>query len=226
MYKPKFEKPKITPSFKKRILRDWNTCFPSLLPDGTLSLGRRVGPLLLSVGFDVSRGREDYEPGVGVHNLSNSLDFLTSTLNTNLKGSPSHITVRAHEEGRYIEAAERMKQQSPLPLEGPITLNMIVGAYEKYVEKEGSSVIDLLQDPALIAAWAEQKEKAEKALRWGYEEFAKWEPEWRERYGGLEGWYKDMQERISNPAKLRAIAEEQAIFHKVDHIPMEELVID
>ncbi len=225
-YKPRFPKPKITPAFKKRILKDWQTCFPNLVRDGSLSLGRRVGPLLISIGFDLKSGRENYYPGFGVHNLSNPLDFLTSTLSTDLEGSPSYITVRYHEGGGYIEAAERMKQQSPLPLEGPVTLNMIIDAYEKYVDKRGPCVIDLLQDPALIAAWAGQKEKAEEALAWGVKEFIKGGPQFQRDAGGLDGWFKEMQERISNPRKLRAIAEEQAIFHKVDHVPMEELIID
>ncbi|MBY0273451.1 MAG: hypothetical protein K2X02_08640 [Alphaproteobacteria bacterium] len=230
MYQPRFPKPKITPAFKKRILKDWQACFPNLVPDNSVSLSRRVGPLLVFVGFNISRGREDYEPVSGVHNLCNTRDFLTSTLNTPLRtirtNAQDWLTVRAHEEGQYIEAAERMKQQAPLPLEGPISLNMIIEAYMKYVEKRGSTTINLLQDPALIAAWAGQRKVAEKALDWRYKDFATWPEKSHEKRGGLEGWYKDMKEKIAHPERLRAIVEEQVVFHKLEHIPVEELVID
>lgn len=230
MYKPRFEKPKITPAFKKRILKDWQACFPNLMIKPPLSLSRRVGPLLISIGFDIKSGRDQYYPGVGVHNLCSVIDFLTSTLDTNLRtirtNATDWLTVRGHEEGGYLEAAERMRQQSPLPLEGPISLSMIIEAYMKYIEKKFIPIIDIIQDPALIAAWAGQKETAEKALTWGYEQFSKGGPQYQRDAGGLEGWYKDMQYKIAHPEKLRAIVEEQVVFHKLEHIPMEELVID
>lgn len=226
MYKPKFLKPKITPAFKKRILKDWHVYFPSLTIDPPLCLTRRVGPLLIYIGFDIKSGRDYYYPGFGVHNLCRPFDVLTRALSTDLEGSPSHFSVWGHEEGRYIEAAERLRKQAPLPIEGPISLSMIIQAYKNYVKEKGSQTISLMQDPALIAAWAGQQSVAKEALQWGYEEFAQWEPEWREDYGGLEGWHKDMKEKIADPEKLQSIAEEQVIFHKLEHIPMEELPVD
>ncbi len=225
-YKHQFEKPKITPAFKKRILKDWQVCFPNLVIKPPLSLSRRVGPLLISVGFDIRRGQERYKPGCGVHNLCNEIDFLTATLGTDLEGSPSSITVRAHEDGRYIEAAERMRNQAPLPLKAPISLNMIIKAYKEYTEKNGTKTIDLLQDPALIAAWADQAKKAQEMLEWGYQQFRTWSEHSHQRHGGLEEWLVSMQEKIAYPEQLRLIAEEQAIFHKLNHIPTEELIID
>ncbi len=217
---------KITPAFRKRVLKDWHVFFPSLTIDSPACLTRRVGPLLISLGFDVKSGREYYYPGVGVHNLCNPLDFMTSTLSTDLHGSPSFFSVLGHHEGRYIEATERMRNQSPLALEGPISLSMIIKAYKNYTNSPRSKSISLIQDPALIASWAGQEKIAQEALNWGYNEFKTWSERSHERHGSLEGWLKGMQEKISNPETLREIAEEQARFHKVDHIPMEELIID
>jgi hypothetical protein len=230
MYEPRFPKPKITPAFKKRVLKDWQVCFPTLVIKPPLSLSRRIGPLLISIGFDIQSDRGNYYPGFGVHNLSSPRDFLISTLDTDLRtirtNATDWVTVRGHEEGKYIEAAERMKQQSPLPLKGPISLNMVIKAYKKYTEETRTMSISLVQDPALIAAWAGQKEIAEKALNWGYEQFSTGGPQFQQDAGGLEGWYKDMKEKIAHPETLRAIVEEQVVFHKLSHIPMEELVID
>lgn len=221
---------KITPTFRKQILKDWRVYFPNLTIDSPACLTRRVGPLLIFLGFDVKSGREYYYPGVGVHNLCVPLDFMTATLSIDLRtlrtNAPDSISVLGHEEGRYIEATERMRKQSPLPLEGPISLSMIVNAYKEYTNSKRPKSIGLVQDPALIAAWAGQEKLAKECLDWGYKEFATWPERSHERRGGLEVWLKGMQEKISSPEKLRAIAEEQAIFHKVDHIPMEELIVD
>ena len=230
MTHPPFQKPKITPSFKKKILKDWQSCLTTLTikPPGALS--RRVGPLLISVGFGVARGSEYYEPGFSVHNLAQEMDFLTGILGEPLRSlrsnTPDWLTVRAHDKGDYVEAAGRMKAQARLPLEGPISLSMIVAAYRRYWEQHGSDTIDVIQDPALIAAWAGQDALAKELLEWGYQDFKTWPQESHDKRGGLEGWRKDMEERISNPEKLRQIVEEQVIFHKLTHIPEEPLLID
>jgi hypothetical protein len=230
IYKPKFEKPKTPPSFRKVILRDWHECIPTLIIRKPMAISRRAGPLLISIGFDVRGDREYYMQGFCAHNLSNPLDFLAAALDTPLRtirtNAPDFLTVRGHEKEDYLEAAERMKKQALLPLEGPISLQMIIKAYKAYVAAGNSVSIRVVQDPALIAAWAGQNELAKDALEWGYKEFATWPELSHERQGGLNMWYKAMQEKIANPEKLRQIAEEQAIFHKVDHIPMEELIID
>jgi len=230
IYKPKFEKPKITPAFRKIILRDWHTCIPTLTIRKPMAISRRAGPLLVSIGFDIGSGREYYKPGFCAHNLSSQLDFLAAIIREPLRNiktqGQSLLTVRAHEKGDYIEAAERMKAQSLLPLDKPISLKMIINVYKKYVDADRELTIDLLQDPALIASWAGQAKLSAELLDWGYKTLTKWPDVYYKEWGSPEIWYKAMQEKIANPEKLRRIAEEQAIFHKVDHIPMEELIID
>lgn len=230
MANPPFQKPKITPSFKKKILKDWQAHIPTLTIKPPGSLSRRVGPLLISVGFGVARGSEYYEPGFSVHNLAQEMDFLTGILGEPLRtlrsNAPDWLTVRAHDKGDYVEAAERMKAQARLPLDGPIPLSMIVAAYKKYREEHRLTTVKLIQDPALIAAWAGQGALAKELLEWGLEGFLTWPQETQNEFGGPDGWRKDMEERISNPEKLRHIVEEQVIFHKLTHIPGEELIID
>lgn len=224
MANPPFQKPKITAAFKKRILKDWQTCLPGLTIDPPLCLTRRVGTLLIFVGFGISRGSDCYETAFGVHNLSAPLDFLTSTLNERQLGL---ITVRAHEKGDYVEAAERMKAQALLPLQGPITLSMIIEAYQRHaLKKFALRSQHSFQDPALIAAWAGKEDLAREMIEWGLTGISQWPKEGQERLGGLLGWYKDMEARIADPQKLRQTVEEQVIFHKLTHIPGEELIID
>lgn len=231
MANPPFQKPKITAAFKKKILKDWQTCLPGLTIDPPLCLTRRVGPLLIFVGFEVKSGRENYYPEFGVHNLSYPRDFLASILNEPLRtlrtNAPDSLTVRAHEKGDYVEAAERMKAQALLPFEGPISLSMIIEAYQQYaIKMPALCSASTFRDPALIAAWAGKEELAREMVEWGLTGISQWSKDSQERLGGLHGWYKDMEARISDPQKLRQIVEEQVIFHKLTHIPGEELIID
>jgi len=196
-----------------------------------MRLSRRVGPLLITLACGVKSGRENYYPEFGVHNLSYPLDFMTSTLNEPLRtlrtNAPDSLTVRAHEKGDYVEAAARMKVQALLPFEGPISLSMIIEAYQQYaIRMPALCSASTFQDPALIAAWAGRAELAREMIEWGLKGISKWSKDSQERLGGLHGWYKDMEARIADPQKLRQIVEEQVIFHKLTHIPEEELIID
>lgn len=222
--------PKITPSFRKKILKDWQLCIPSLTIRKPMALSRRVGPLLISIGFDATSGSKYYQVAFNIHNLSSPFEFLTATMKTYLRTiktkAPDLIGVQGHEEGKYKEAALRMRAQAPLPLEGPISLNRIIQAYQSYMENGGTKTIDLVQDPALIAAWAGQAEKAKEVLDWGYEAYKAWAETFVDNEEDVDGWLLEMQEKISNPDQLRKIAEEQAILHGVDKVPMEDLILD
>jgi len=226
-------KPKITSSFKKKVKKDWHTQLPSFtIREKTFNLSRVVGPLLITIGFGVPRGNEDYEPNFGVHNLCNIEEALYSMLDEPLRtirtNGPDSITVRGHEAGKYLEAAERMKTQAYLPLEGTISVSMIWEAYRKYHGiHPNSGLIDQLQDPALIAAWAGRPDIAQKALDWGYGEFLKW-PEnlqYDPDYGSSpEAWRASMEERIAHPEVLRKISKQEIIKHNLTYIPQEELI--
>ena len=185
--------------------------------------------MLVTVGFDVPSYKTDYQIVFSVHNLAFPEDALYAMLSTNLfnkRGGYERFTLRGHEDGEYIEAAERMKEQALIPLEGPVTLSMIFEAYKAYWEKHGEIVIPLLQDPALIAAYVDQTAKAHEYLEWGYEQLKTWKPEWVEKHGGLEGWRERIKHLIAHPEILHKTAEEQAKIHKVDHVPEEKILVD
>ncbi len=220
----------ITPALKKKYKKDWNSCFANFYPEKYFLISRRVGPLIISIGFDVGRHREYYKLDFSVENLSEPSDVRTCCLLDSLRSERTNgidfITVLGHESGKYITAAERMKSQYPFLNESPISLNQIIQAYKDYCQVHPNANRLHYSDPALIAAWAGKLDLAQELLEWGYNIFKNKPEGAHERVGGLDTWYKSIQEKISNPDRLREIVEEQAVFHKVDHIPVEDMIID
>ncbi len=220
----------ITPALKKKYKKDWNSCFSNFYPEKHFLISRRVGPLIFSITFDVTSGRAYYEPGFSTEILCHSLDYRTNCLHDSLRSERTNgidfITVLGHESGKYIEAAERMKLQYPFLNESPISLKQVIQAYKDYCQAHPNANRFHYADPALIAAWAGKLDLAQELLDWGYNIFKDWPARCHDELGGLDTWYKSMQEKISNPDRLREIVKEQAVFHKVDHIPVEDMIID
>lgn len=217
---------KLTPSLKKIITKDWHKYLPGLTFRKSMSLDRRVGPLIIGIGFQSSI--EYYAPGFSVHNLSRILDFLSATLDEPLRtirtNAPNSLKVRWHNRN-YQEAAERMKNQALLPLEGPISLDDVISAYKKYVSKHRyPELISQLEDPALIAAWAGEEKRAQEALDWGYEVLKTWSEGVQNAQGGANAWRIKMEGLIANPEALRRTAREEAIKHKLTKIPCEDFI--
>jgi hypothetical protein len=222
------EKPVITKPFLKKVADDWNRCFPNLTLDNEFGLSRIVGPLLIYVGFDVISKNEEYYPQFGVHNLARRESYLTCMLSRPLRilqpKAASWLSLEGHDEGHYISLAEQMKKMAHLPLQGTVSVSMVFEAYKKYVARNiDFYLIDQFQDPALIAAWSGQLEKADECLEWGFGEFLKWEEEAQKKYGGRDGWYTKMQQRIHDSEMLQRIVEEEIAKHGLTHIPREEL---
>jgi hypothetical protein len=220
---------KITPKLQKQITKDWHSCLPSMAQRHTKVLSRRVGPLLVSVGYDIPSFANIYRPGSYVHNLSKESDHLYASLKIEPRSAPNKapevLTWLQHEKEHYKQVAEWLKQQSVIPLEGPVSLNMIIDGYKKHVKDQPYHLfIDRLDAPALIAAWAGQEVIAREALEWGFSEFLKWPEEVQSKYGGSMAWRHDLEKQTSDPEKLRKIVEQEVIKHKLTEILYEELV--
>lgn len=216
---------KLTPALKKKISEDWHKLLPGLALRKPLSLKRRVGPLLIGIVLGPAIGSEYYAPEFSVHNLSRSLDFLTATLSEPLRtirtNAPNILKVRWHNRN-YQEAAARMKNQALLPLEGPVSLEDIISAYRNYVTKKPYlELIDQLEDPALIAAWAGEDKRAREAIEWGYEVLKTWSEGVQNAQGGADAWRIKMENLIEDPEALRQTAREEAVKHKLTKIPCE-----
>lgn len=222
-------KPKIDRSKQQKINQDWASYFPGFVLDRFGVLRKRVGPLLLSVGYQLARLSIDYEPATWILNLCNAEKGLYGCLSVRPKSRRSSITWEQHEKGLYKEAVEELKELSTLPLSSPITLNQIIESYNKEQGNRGFYLHEL-EDPALIAAWAG---KVEWAKELALESLNYWEAriEERKKETGREPlakpreWYQSLLQRL-DPEKLRQKVEEEIIKHKLTNVPYEELIID
>lgn len=211
----------ITPTIRKRIIKDWQSSIPSMTID-RYGIRRRVGPLLISVSFEVRSYKTAYVTEFCLHNLCYPQECLFAILSREL----GVIERYEHEGGAYVDAARRMKEQALLPLEGPVSLSMIFEAYKNYLETQREINLPSIQDPALIAAWAGDDIKAREYLEWGTSVFETWPEHVQLRRGPVDRWRQEMEHMIAHPEILRKTAEDQAILHKVAHIPEEELLLD
>ena len=116
---------KLTPSLKKKVTKDWKEFFPTLEIHKPMSLERRVGPLLIGIVLETKSGNDRYYPLFHVHNLSEVSPGISLMLWEPLRtsyGAADWIVAKMHEK-KYKDAAEKMKKQAILPIEGNIHLN-------------------------------------------------------------------------------------------------------
>ena len=207
-----------TPAVRKRVLSDWQKCLPNLILNrGTLDY--LIGPLLISIGFDIRLGHDLYRPTFSVHNILRDTEHLTATLNKILqtsRGTPECLTLRWHDKN-YRDAAQRMKEQALIPLDHPTSLNCVLDVYKSFLEKEPYvSHIRYLNDLPTLAAWGGRDDIAKDMIAWGVQAY-------RELFGKSEeeatAWGLSMEEKIKDPEKLRQIAREQVAFHKLSKVP-------
>lgn len=213
---------KIDGKMKTKITSDWLSQFPSYKKARSQAWKKRVGPMVLNMGYNV-QGSE-YKIEGSYFNLSNPLDFLCANLTFEPKEWHCYnVKWEKHEQGRYVQSAQEMREAAPIPLEGPVTLSQVINAYKNNPELEFVSSKRELDDPILIAAWAGKVELAKELLGWA-------KPYYEKRFSdtkiSTEEWYQWMLEKISDPEKLRQTVEEQIVFHKLTKIPYEELIID
>lgn len=232
-------KPKLTVAFKKKVKRGWHEQIPSLLPDPIgFFISRLVGPLTIGISFDTKSYNNHYYPVFDCQTLFDIRTHLGRTLSERLMKSRISfageeitsvvsISVARHEKGEYIEAIYLMKEQALLPLEGPISVSMIWDAYREYSKRAGTSFqMSLIQDPALIAAWAGREDIAKQALEWGYQTYQEWMANRRDQSinDNPDEWLRHMEEKISHREVLKQNVLEMIKKHGLEYLPQEELI--
>lgn len=220
---------KIDRKMNRKIRNDWAAEFPNFRKDKHTVLNRRVGPLLISLWHRIKH-QTDIAPCISYVNLSNP--HISGSLGCTLKfedlinGYNSKIKYyrwQEHEAGVYKDIANEFREYATIPLEGPVKLSQIIEAHKK---EQYPTCIEVYEDPALIAAYCDKPDVAKQHIQYvmqhlrekGYERL--WQHE------SLEAWEADMLKRIQDPEKLRRITEEQVIFHKLEKIPHEDIVVD
>jgi hypothetical protein len=85
----------------------------------------------MGVALQKNSANDAYYPTFHVHNLANELDLITSTIGQRLvtKNSVQERIYADEHHRRWMEAAQRLRNQVDWPLEGDLTLDFVIGRY-------------------------------------------------------------------------------------------------
>jgi len=216
----------LTKSAEKRITEDWQRELPGLSVYRPRHLLRRLGPLLIGVCLDRDSGGEKYKPCFHVHFLGKDFPTVSLTMCTQLRsnaGGPDYIEVRFHEQ-RYQQAISRLMQQSPLPVEGPVTIEQVIGAYRKHAETplgQRQAAI-LYADCIMLLSWCGREVEARRFLD---ETIATMRNEQvYQPFGSREEFRQKMLDAIEHPDEIKNTIDAQAEALGVDNLQAEELM--
>ena len=225
---------KLTRAVETRITKDWASEFPSMGVYKKRWLMRRVGPLLIGICLDRDSHGDLYKPSFHVFFLGYKWDddrpalTLHEPLRTRRTRAPDAIRVRSHEE-EYLDATQRMKEQALLPLEGPVTIDEVLDAYQKYHERAPmgkptlAADVILMSDVIMLLAWCGRRSEAEEALQ-SVLEAVREESGYRHPYGSREEFEQAMREAIQHPETIRKQVERQITRLGVEQLPVSELL--
>jgi hypothetical protein len=208
---------------KKKITNDWHSLFPNLVIYEPMHLLNRSGPLLVGILLERDSGNDAYTPTFHVHNILNSLSFISLTLMTTIDNQ--YIYLEWHDR-KYQELAKLMKERAPIPIEGDIYLEKVLEVYKKYV---GDSFFayqpQMYEDIVLLSTWFNNDLELQKSIDFVRTEMQKWTPLALSRIGGLESWLSKLEEKAAQREKLKILYEQRIIELKVDKLPERALLI-
>jgi len=216
-------KDRLSKGVQNLVTKQWLEFFPEMKSIIRMDLMRRVGPLLICIELERHCNilQHQYWPCFFVHNLAREFLSLTTMLKLYLPTwtDCKYINIENHL-GVYQKAARLIKEEAPIPLDGPISLDQVFKGYSNF---QPSYYIDWLEDSLLIAAWAGEKKKAYQYLDWAEKIFKTWPETAQERHGG-KNWRANLVAKIENPDELREITHTEVIKHKLEKVPYQDFI--
>ena len=213
-----------------KITKDWQRELPKLGINRPMSLLRRVGPLLVGVSLEREIGSR-YTPTFHVHFLGTQSPGMLLSLWTPLRYEsgprsdlPQTIFSSEHE-AKYKDAAQRLVQQAPLSIEGPISISEVVEAYRQDMKtREGrAEIAQRYRDCIKLLACYGLADQA-RAMLDEIHGIAKDDDEYS-RFGGRVSFDREMLESIEQPQKVWDQVEQSLKALKVPRrVPVEEFV--
>lgn len=221
---------KIDRKIATRITSDWLTVFPGMVQYKPMELLRRIGPLLMGVALQKNSANDAYYPTFHIHNIANEIDIITSTIGQRLVTKNS-VQERIHanqHDGRWAEAAQRLRNQVDWPLEGDLTLDFVI---ERYNADEAirRPFLSPLEDRISLNSWCGRVDEANAYLDAGREAILKWPKDVLDRMikyqeFDIDTWYSKMKGLANNPELVRAQVERSIEVFKVRKLPESRLI--
>lgn len=218
---------KPTRAEKNAVTRDWNREFPSLGVYKPMWLLRRAGPLLQGICLDRDSWGDIYKPTFHVHCLGipSSVVYLTlaTQVRTPRSGGHTMVQFRFHQQ-EYMKIVGYLAEQLPLPLDGDLRVEDVLGAYLAYMrENRAVSSPKFHLDMGVLHAWcgrtgdalscvdtykAEATDRAFEHFHEGFE-------------GDPEAFFRKLFE---DRDLLQSVVEEQVAAHRADKLPEFRLI--
>jgi hypothetical protein len=239
---------KLDLKLRRQIQNDWSELFPSLGKQSTDLLRRRVGPIMLSLWLEKMTSDEVYRPRSSVVPLCNNYEILGAHLTATPDLGLSFASWREHERGKGKQMAESLRKNALLPIEGSITLSMVIETYKKMISSKDYGWGEWeLQDPAFIAGWAGRSEVGIAYLNWSIEKYRevnkkiegrleeakekndlddieRYTNRLKERNADI--WYKKAVSLVKDQKTLQDYTQKHVERMKIGKLPYEDLIID
>ncbi len=208
-------------------MRDWNREFPSLGVYRRMWLMRRAGPLLQGICLDRDSWGDIYKPTFHVHCLGIPSSTIYLSLHTQVRrpktGGHTMVQFRFHKQ-EYLKIAGYLKEQLPVPLDRDLLSADVLKAYQTYMRDNRSlAAHEYHLDMAALHAWCGRTKDAlacldkykRAATNRAFEVFDE------EIEGDPELFFRRLFE---DRAFLQQIVEEQIALHRVEKLPVCELI--
>jgi len=216
----------LTKGTERQITEDWQQEIPNLGIYTARRLLKRVGPLLVGICLERDSSGNKYKPMFHVHCLGAEAPAVFLTLFTQLRsarsGGPDFIQVRFHEE-KYKEAAARMVRQSLLPLDGDLSLDQVIKAYQTYLSSPLGRAypVSLYRDIIILSAWGGRQAEAMKFLT---ECLQVGDDTDFQNMGGRSAFEAECRKLIENPALIQQTVDSQIAALGVGNLPVSNLL--
>ncbi|MDO6705958.1 hypothetical protein [Photobacterium sp. 1_MG-2023] len=205
---------KLTPLIKKKITKQWHDEFTGLGIYKSMWLLRRVGFFVQGICLDRDSTNSNYLPIFHVHNLVGQKDDVISlTLRTPFRqisnGVPFHITLLQHEKS-FSEYVLDFKAQMPLPLEGGISCDEMIKAYENYIangQYETRYPLSQYFDMLCLFIWCDRIDEAKVFFDDVRDKIDSWPNDVTRYMGERITDFNNLQSYIDNPEVMRATIE-------------------
>jgi hypothetical protein len=226
-----------------QISNDWAEMFPEYKKYRKGIFSKVVGPFEFSVFIELWSHKEKYRSSSCISPFLTKTDIMgafltTETMTNGSIGWQGHTMHKLH-----LKAADYLREHTPFPLEGPVTVSQVLNAYEKAAGKRGFYIEDA-EAPALLCGWLGRPELAPQWIEWGrekylasykknmaYKESIKGTPE-DERYTVkttleyIDQWTEEIHQRVRDTEYLRQLVEDQIKKFKYDKFPRYDLIVD
>jgi hypothetical protein len=235
---------KITSQMKKEISKEWQKEFSSMSPLRTLEFGNVLGCFLVVLSMREHRIDISYTPEIYVNILCREIPYIVKSLTFDT----GYIVHSYKPHDKYLRNVEKLKQKCVIPVEGDVTLQLVLKNLEEYFTSQESYYRDVLEGKfqniyvneilemiMYVSGWSGVESAIKEAEDFVEEKIKNFDSDYCLQKPSIEfvenapfiessQWFKEMKEIIRQTEKLRETVDKQINFFKLNKIPFREIL--